>query len=159
MTQRHRSFRSLTKQSRDRVARAGAQYGLTRRQTRERYNRGTYNPLSSNPVKRVPARAPYYPVVMGRSLKDQAIANMDRAFGERLKYNRFNVLDAIENHASEAALRRMANASPDELEHWAEYQRRNSYTTRNGDRQVTPGFVRSLGWSDHGRWRNVFWYH
>lgn len=155
---RKRQFGSLRKTSQDKIAREGSRYGLTRRQSRERYNRGTFNPLARTPEKRIPERAPYYPVAAGRELKDRAMANADRALGFDDPFseaNRFAVLDAIEHHASDAALRRMANASPDELRKWAKYQKARSYR-----RIQTPDWVRDLGWKDdNGKWHNVFWYH
>lgn len=154
---RKRQYGDLTKQSQERIARQGARYGLTRRQSRERYNRGTFNPLARTPDKRIPERAPYYPVEVGRELKERAMANADRAFDFEDpfgKASRFAVLDAIENHASDTALRRMANASPDELKQWARYQRARSFKGA-----ATPDWVRDLGWRENGKWRNIFWYH
>jgi hypothetical protein len=132
---------------------------LTRRQSRARYNRGTFNPLSRNPSKAIPQRAPYYPVATGDTLKERAYKNMRAMLGDRLRYNDKAVRKTVYNHASDEALRRMAGASADELETWAEAQRRYSYTTKSNRKIVTPEWIRSLGWSDNGRWRNVFWYH
>src|SRR5579859_3019901 len=110
----------LTPAARDRAARTAAKdYGLSRKQARERYNRGTYRPFSRDPVKRVPKTAPRYPVSVGRDLKAAAIKNIDRHLGDRFGYNRFTVLDAIEHHATDDALIRMAGASEDELITWA----------------------------------------
>lgn len=155
---RKRQFGKLTEKNQEKIAQQGARYGLTRRQARERYNRGTFNPLARTPEKRIPKRAPYYPVEVGRELKDRAIANADRAFDYNDPFseaNRIAVVDAIEHHASERALIRMANASPDELKKWAKYQGARSY------RKVrTPDWVRDLGWrDDEGKWHNIFWYH
>ena len=154
---RKQHFGNLTHRNQDRIAREGARYGLTRRQSRERYNRGTFNPLSRKPERRIPARAPYYPVSAGPVLKGQAMRNMDAKLGDDFSYQsgRFGVLDAVEHHASDDALRRMANASEDELRTWAESQRRFSYKGK-----PTPEWLRSLGWTDSkGKWHNVFWYH
>lgn len=158
---RRKQFGQLTERNREKIVQDGARYGLTRRQTRERYNRGTYNPLSKNPAKNIPAKAPHYPVESGNALKKAAIDNMDaklhdhvNKYGEIATYNRFAVLDAVEKHASDAALRRMAGASEDELTAWASYQKPRSFEGKE-----TPEFVRSLGWHDGGKWHNVFWYH
>ena len=158
---RRKQFGKLTERNRDKIAQDAARYGLTRRQARERYNRGTYNPLARTETKRIPQRASYYPVETGRALKDAAIKNMDamltdrvNKYGEIANYNRFTVLDAIENHATDSALRRMAGASESELAGWAEFQARRSFKGK-----ATPEFVSSLGWYDDGEWHNVFWYH
>lgn len=153
-----RQYGTLTKKNQEKIAREGARYGLTRRQSRERYNRGTFNPLARTPEKRIPERAPYYPVAVGTELKTRAMANIDRVLDFQDPFseaNRTAVLDAVEHHASDAALRRMANASEDELKQWAKYQRARSYKGKQ-----TPDWVRDLGWrDDNGKWRNVFWYH
>jgi hypothetical protein len=152
---RRKQFGQLTSRSQDKIAQEGSRYGLTRRQSRERYNRGTFNPLARTPVHRIPQRAPYYPVASGQELKDRALRNMDAKLGDRLSYNREAVESAVTKHASDAALRRMAGASSDELESWAEAQRRNQYKGKQ-----TPEWLRSLGWvNSKGKWINVFWYH
>jgi len=152
---RRKQFGDLTKRSQNRIAAEGSRYGLTRRQSRERYNRGTFNPLSRNPARAIPARAPYYPVQTGDTLKDRAFKNMRAKLGDTYQWNDKKVKDAIYFHASDDALRRMAGASEDELSTWAESQKRYSYKGK-----ATPEWLRSLGWYDgKGKWRNVFWYH
>lgn len=152
---RRKQFGDLTRRSQDRIAREGSRFGLTRRQARERYNRGTFNPLSRNIEKRVPQRAPYYPVSIGQELREAAWKNFRAKMGDRFRYNDDAVREAIYQHGSEDALRRMANASEDELETWAESQKRSSYKGKH-----TPEWLRDLGWrSDDGKWHNIFWYH
>ena len=158
---RKRQFGDYTPANRDRIAREGARYGLTRRQSAERLNRGTFNPLSRDPVKQVPQHAPFYPLETGRVLRDRAMQNIDKIvdyddpFMIAKGVDRTTILDAIENHASEQALIRMANASEAELKDWARYQKAYSYKGKK-----TPEWVRSLGWTDgNGKWHNIFWYH
>lgn len=158
MARPRKQWHQLSPAARDRAARQAAKdYGLSRKQARERYNRGTYRPFARQPLNRIPQNAPRYPVSLGRDLKDAAIKNIDRVLGDRFKYNRFTVLDAIQNHASVEALQRMAGASEDELITWASAQpNRNGSSAEKG----TPFWLRNLGWyGDDGKWHNVFWYH
>jgi hypothetical protein len=156
---RKKQWHELTKASRDRAARQAAeQYGLTRRQARERYNRGTWSPFSRDPVKQIPLHAPRYPVKAGRDLKTAAIKNMDTKLGDYIKYKRESVINAIEHHASIAALTRMAGASEDELRTWASWQR--SKLNPSKPESDTPYWLRNLGWyNDDNEWQNIFWYH
>src|SRR6201999_2093464 len=101
MAKPRKQWHQLTPQARERAARQAAKdYGLSRKQARERYNRGTYRPFAKEPVNRIPKHAPRLPIAFGRALKDAAIKNMDRKLGAYFQYNRFAVLDAIENHAT-----------------------------------------------------------
>jgi hypothetical protein len=159
---RKKQFGELTERSRERIYQDATRFGLTHRQARERYNRGTYNPLARAPDRRIPKKAPFYPVSVGDELKDRAFKKMRGALGDRIAYNDEVVYDAVYKHASHEALTRMANASADELSSWAEFQRKYSYTfkSRGRGRQVTPDTVRSLGFvNSKGKWVNVFWYH
>ena len=156
-----RRYGDLTERSRDRIAREGARFGLTRRQSAGRYNRGTFNPLSRNEAKQIPKNAPFFPVATGRELKDRAMRNIDRIvdfddpFEVARGVDRNTILDAVEHHASDQALIRMANASDAELKQWARYQK--AYSSKG---KKTPEWVRSLGWKDaNGKWLNIFWYH
>ena len=157
---RKKQFGELSKRSQDRIAQDASRFGLTRRQARERYNRGTYNPLARTPDRRIPKKAPFYPVSTGDVLKDRAFKKIRSALGDRFSYNDDAVHDAVYKHASHEALVRMANASADELEAWAGYQRKFSYKSKAGERRQTPEWLRSLGWvNSEGKWINVFWYH
>lgn len=151
MAARRKQWSQLTPAARDRAARTAARdYGLSRKQARERYNRGTYRPFAKEPVKRIPKNAPRMPIAVGRDLKAAAIKNMDAKLGDYFSYNRFTVLDAIEHHANDQALLRMAGATEDELTTWAQAQ--------TGGRK-TAAWLKNLGWYDDGHWHNVFWYH
>lgn len=158
MPRKSRQWGNLTPVARERAARQAAKdFGLSRRQARERYNRGTYQPFARDPIKRIPKSAPRMPIQLGRDLKDAAIKNMDKQLGEKFEYNRFTMIDAIEYHASIEALQRMAGASKDELLTWASAQpdKRNKSKPEKG----TPSWLRSLGFMRKGKWSNVFWYH
>lgn len=160
MATKAKQWSDLSPKSRDRAARMAAeQYGLTRKQARERYNRGTYKPFAKNPVARIPKNAPHYPIAIGRDLKEAAIRNMDAKLGDYFSYERLTVLDAVEHHASDDALVRMAGASEDELTTWAQAQT-SAHQGERGSGQRTPGWLKNLGWRDErGKWHNVFWYH
>lgn len=47
---RHKLWSALSRQHRDRAAQLAEQYGLSRRQARERYNRGTFTPFARDKV-------------------------------------------------------------------------------------------------------------
>ena len=160
MARKPRQFGSYSKASRDKIEREGARFGLTRRQSAERVNRGTFAPLSKDPVKRIPENAPFYPTEVGPELKARAMRNVDKVidFDDPFMIangaSRVKILDAIENHADDRALVRLANASEDELKTWASYQKAYSHKGK-----VTPEWLRTLGWYRGGKWRNIFWYH
>lgn len=144
----------LSERSRARATREAAQYGLTRKQARERYNRGTYKPFARETVLRAPQTAPQYPIGTKRDLEDAALRNYDRQFGDEFGYNRFTVEYAIRNKAPLQTLVRMAQASKDELTTWASYQ------TKRTNRNWKPkDFNRDLGWYHQDSGSNIFWYH
>lgn len=161
MAKPRHSWGSMTKESRERASADAARYGLTRRQARERYNRGTYRPFAKDPVNRAPQNAPHKPEDFKGGtpeslddLRERALANMDRRLGDDFKYvaGRFRVVDSIYNHAPRAALIRMAGASEDEIRAWAHYQSRGKYKP--------PTWLEQMGWRDsEGNWNNPFWYH
>lgn len=161
---KRKSWGELSKRSRDRAAReAAAKYGLTRRQARERYNRGTYSPFSPNPEKRIPQSVRKHPQRYPRyeasadleSLRERAYQNIESALAaESFEYNPFAVLDAVNNRASVDALVKMGNATHDELLRWARAQ--NPAQAR----KAVPGWKPDMGWwDDNGKWHNIFWYH
>jgi hypothetical protein len=149
-----REWHQLSRPARDRAARqAASDYGLTRRQARERYNRGTYKPFARDPVNRIPRTSPRRPTTpeFTEDLKERAIANLDRTIGDRFGSIRFKYVDTVENHSSQDALVWLAGATEDEIETYASYQ---------DDGRQTPKFIRDLGWTDNdGKWHNIFWYH
>ena len=159
-----KSWGDLTRKSRDRAARESMQkYGLTRRQVRDRYNRGTYNPFSPAPVKKVPEsvrKHPHkYPAYRDSddftALRDKAFANIDASLVSlTMQYNIFNVRDMIDNHATVDTLRKMADASAEDIMSWATPQ------TAAEARKLGAVWKAEYGWKDdNGKWHNVFWYH
>lgn len=155
MAKPRKQWGELSPRSRERASRQAAQnYGLTRKQARERFNRGTYKPFAHEPAARAPIHAPAYPVSLGPELKDAAFRNMDDKLGDDFKWNAFAVRDAIDHKANMEALIRMAGASEDELRTWASYQ------TKRGNKNYKPTtFNRDLNWYDSGSRGNIFWYH
>lgn len=149
MANRKPQWSKLSRASRDRWARiAQQQYGLSRRQARERYNRGTWSPGSRDPQKRVPLSVRKFEDSL-EVLRARAIRNYDHRIGHYFKYNRQTVLSNIYDHASRQALTMMVGADEDELTAWASYQSSTS----------APRFIKSVGWTDNGVWHNIFWYH
>lgn len=164
---RARRFGKLSRASRERAARAGAEYGLTRRQVRERYNRGTFNPFArSNPDLRVPREFRNQPRTGGGGIdwSDAALANMERHLGMYVKYNDFNVIARAEDvypHKSQQVLRVIAQASENELLSWASVQDVNGAPP---DIDAFPNLpagltVDDVGYYTNGKWNNIFWYH
>lgn len=165
-TKPNRQFGSLSKAARDRAARAGAQYGLTRRQVRERYNRGTYNPFArQDPLQRIPPefRGEASLTPGGQIVVDWdalALTNMNAIFGEaspygeRIKWNEFTVMTNIAN-MPERVVRVMAMATEDEMYEFA-YVR-----SRDENVRLPYGLTAAdIFWQDeNGSWRNAFWYH
>jgi len=155
-----KQWHKLSPRSRARAERIAAEhYGLTRKQARERFNRGTFRPFAKAKEDRAPKNAPVYPVSLGKDLKAAAIANMDKHLGGPYEpYNRTNVIYAIEHHATDDALRRMAGASEDELRSWASAQTR-THKGGKGSAERTPQWLANLGWYSGEKWNNIFWYH
>ena len=176
-----RSWGSLSKRSRDRAARqASEQFGLTRRQARERYGRGTFSPFSKDPVKRIPESVRKHPEKYPRfmatvdetSTRESAYHHVRNALTggfDTIGYNDFavqaNILgvrkadgSVIPPRASFEAVMKMASASEGDLRAWASYQPGKSNQTR--PQAGTPAWIKNAGWHDgKGRWHSVFWYH
>lgn len=158
------SWGQLSRASRDRATRVAAErYGLTRRQARERYNRGTFSPFSKDPAKRVPESVRKHPQNYPRyqastdleSLRERAYRNVDSALSrETFQYSDVTVRDSVYQRASVDALLKMANASDDELMKWARAQNPSQ------GKKLVPGWQSDFGWWDsNGKWHNIFWYH
>jgi len=167
-------FSSLPKAARDRAARIGdREYGLSRRQVRERYNRGTYNPFArGDPEKRIPAEYRRFAEETDEGLKVDwgraAYANIrlrlgpGHPLGERYGYNDQNVRYHAEVMASDAIAHIMALASEDELAEWASPQPDGEGNPP--DRESWVGLppeitMDDLGYERAGGWINIFWYH
>lgn len=155
-----RQFGDLSKSARDRAARAGREYGLNRRQVRERYNRGTFNPLArkDSPL-RVPAELRREAVItesgeISVDWEALALTNMQNRLGDYFKWNMFAVVENI-SHSTPAVLYAMAMATEDELMQFAFVQ------SPDEDAQLPYGLTpRDIFYQDdNGKWINPFWYH
>jgi hypothetical protein len=173
-----RKFSQLPKAARDRAARIGDErYGLTRRQVRERYNRGTYNPFArgSNAELRIPREfRNYAQETPGGQLevnwRDAAYANMYDSFGpgsrqgERHKWNNDTVYYHTQVQMSERMAQVIALASKSELEAWAAVQPFLGGEPPDAT-DAFPGLppditMDDIGWHDaNGNWHSIFWYH
>jgi hypothetical protein len=173
------SWGDLNRRSRDRAAREAAQYGLSRRQARERYNRGTYKPFAREPEKRVPEsvrknpeKYPRFLATVDESqLRQDSYEHVRHALTggmDTIGYNdsvvRANILGVrradgtvIPPHASLDVVLKMRSASESQLREWAKYQPSKS---KSGPQTGTPAWIKNAGWHDgDGRWHSVFWYH
>lgn len=174
MASRKTASQRYTKGTRDRIAREGAEkYGFTRRQSMERINRGTWNPLSRNPAQRVPQSVLREPEKHPRFVESlystdrdelvrKAISAYERGFGNDpfREYDPEKVADNIA-HADDVTLIRLAGASEKELRAWARYQEKTDHTIKKtGKRIYTPSWIAEAGWTDSkGKWHNIAWYH
>ena len=161
-----RRFGDLPKDARDRAARIGkARFDLTRRQVRERYNRGTYNPYSRSPGGRVPLEFRAYRSA-GSSDVDWQEAAEDKLRRTYEDYYKSNEDTIVYNaaHMGDALARVVVSASEDDLVAWASIQ---------PDADGNPPDIEAwhlLGLPEHitlddvsvyidGNWHNIFWYH
>lgn len=161
-----RKFGDLGKAARERAARAGREYGLTRRQTRERYNRGTFNPLSSDPGKRVPLEYRHFtgPGGTGVDWQEAALDNLRAKFGDYFKVND-DTLVFNAYHMSDDIARLVATAGEDELSAWASIQPDADGNAPDIETLRDAGLpdwvtLDDIGtYDDDGNWYNIFWYH
>jgi len=160
-----RSFGQLPKNARDRAARiAKRDYGLTRRQVRERYNRGTYNPFArGDPLLRIPRELRRYAERTNEGIEvnweEAAIGRMSAFFKDYYGYSADTVAYNV-SQASDDVLRYMATASEDEIRDMASIQ--PDVNGHNPDFMDIKWPVKDedIGWTDaKGKWHNNFWYH
>lgn len=159
---RKRHFGELSKQARDRAARAGREYGLSRRQVRERYNRGTYNPFARTARERVPVQFRAQATAAGEvDWHEAALDNVRRTLGDFVKYADDTVVYLTENVSDQMA-RLIAMASESELLAWAKPQPDSEGNPPPIDSWVgLPSWVTidDLSVYVNGEWNNPFWYH
>jgi hypothetical protein len=175
---KRKQFGKLSKSSRDRAARIGReQWGLSRDQVRDRYNRGTFNPFArANPELRVPRE---YRRAAGVNEAGQIVVDWEQMAylnyndllgpgspkGETYKYNPRTVQDNL-SRTTETVWRIIALATESELRAWASIQP-DANGNGPGDPYVFLGFpvaagitMEDLGYYDRGgSWNNIFWYH
>lgn len=156
-----RKFGRLSPAARSRAARAGQEYGLTRRQVRERYNRGTFNPFARNDLTmRIPAEFRSQPVrfengQIGVDWAALAQRNMLSHMGDYFKWSEDRVVSNID-HASREVQRAMAMATEDEIVEIAYIQSKEEAEGL----QLPYGLsADNIGYYQNGEWRNIFWYH
>jgi hypothetical protein len=159
---RRKRWGELSKAARDRAARAGREYGLSRAAVQKRYNRGTYNPLSPDPVKRLPRELQQVADLEGNiDWAELAERNVLDKLSEYYKFNEDAVIANIYNYGNESLWRIMATATEDELITWASVQPVNGDTPdRSAFVGLPPGLtVDDVGYFTNGQWNNIFWYH
>lgn len=164
---KRKRFGDLPKDARDRAARIGERnFDLTRRQVRERYNRGTYNPFArGSAANRVPLE--FRPFASAGSTdidwQDAALDNMRKIYEDYFKlnddtlvYNAFHMSDDLARvvaMASEDQLTAWASIQPDaegnmpDIEVWRDLGLPDSVTAEDLDMRID------------GEWHNPFWYH
>jgi|SRR5215469_1181299 len=171
-----KKFSQLPKAARDRAARIGKEeYGLSRRQVRERYNRGTYNPYArKDPMLRIPGEFRRHVieepggqiVVDWRTLAYNNMRNMfgpGNDIGERHKWNDDVVYNTAHYVMSDRAAQLVALATKSELEAWAGVQPFLNGPPADGS-DAFPGLpaditMDDIGYYRDGDWYNIFWYH
>lgn len=159
---KRKRFGDLSKAARDRAERAGRVHGLSRAAVRARYNRGTYNPLSTDPLKRLPAELRPHADETGQvDWARLAERNVIAKLGDYVKFNEDAVVDNIYTHGNERVWRVMAMATEDELITWASVQPVNGQSPNIA---AFSGLFGGLSIEDvcfytNGGWNNIFWYH
>lgn len=174
---KRKTFGQLTPRARSQAVNAGSQYGLTRKQVRDRYNRGTFNPFArAEPELRVPRefRGAAGEGPGGQIVIDWQVAAYNNYWsklgpgspkGETYQWNEFAVT-AHTQDAPEAIQRLMALASEDELRAWSAPQA-NANGEFSLDQFELAGLPPIAGLTindvtyldDNGRKQNIFWYH
>lgn len=154
---KRRTFGQLSKNAQDRVLRAGREYGLDRKQIRDRYNRGTFNPLARRERLRVPTEfREFTPPSTGETdWKAAAIANIRYHLSDYYKYNDSTMLIAVERLASEDVLKAMALLTEDELISLAHVQSQYEFLPNLPHGLTTA----DIGYYKNHEWHNIFWYH
>jgi hypothetical protein len=160
---RKRRFGELSKRARDRAARAGREHGLTRRQVRERYNRGTYSPFARTPEKRVPREFRRYTDDTGKvDWREAALDKMRTTFSDYYQYSDDSVVYYAENMPIEAA-RLIVMSTEAEMLHWGSVGQPDKTTGEPPpiENWNLPGGItlNDVSVYVNGEWNNVFWYH
>jgi hypothetical protein len=181
---KNRKWGTLSKEARARAARVGKRdYDLSRDAIRKRYNRGTYNPLARDPLKRVPreyrhraipapdpapdpapGRGPGAAPTSGVDWQALAAENISRQLGDFAKYNDDAIVFYTEHMSAEVA-RIVALASQDELLSYAAPQpvkdKDGNYVAPPIELWgLPPNFtIKDVSVNINGEWHNIFWYH
>lgn len=163
---KRKQWGDLSKDARDRAASiAERRFGLTRRQVRERYNRGSYNPFArGDPLQRVPAEfrgqaVEVAPGQIGVDWSALALQNMTRHLGDFYKWSEDSVVENL-SHASDELLRVIATATTDEIMEFAFIQNpEERYALPRGLSVDEIGYYVIGKKSGKPEWVNIFWYH
>lgn len=159
---RKRTFGQLSKASRERAERAGRQYGLNRQAVRKRYNRGTYNPLSTDPLMRLPREVRAHADESGEvDWQQLALDNVRRQLSDYFKYNDDAVVFLTQN-MNDAAARLVSLATEDELLAYASIQPDKTTGELPPIEQwnLPPGItLEDVTVNVNGQPVNIFWYH
>jgi hypothetical protein len=163
---KRKRFGELSKAARDRAERAGKEYGLNRAAVRGRYNRGTYNPLSRDPLARLPREVRLHadPETGEVDWQDLALENIRRHLSHYFKYIDDSVVFFTQRMNVRTA-RIVSMATEDELLKYASPQ---PIMQRDGTFRPPPieqwGLPPDVTLADvsvmvNGEWNNIFWYH
>ena len=152
------TFGKLSKVSRERAVERGKIFHLSQKQVRDRYNRGTFNPLSRDPGQNVPTE------YRGRDWHRMAQDNIYSALGDYNKYNDQAVLEVQEAQFPDKRnelLQLLALATADEIYTWAKVQDVDGRAPpKSAFIGLPPGYtVNDMGYYTNGRWNNILWYH
>lgn len=159
-----RTWGSLTKANRDKItAQAERDYGLSRKQVRDRYNRGTFSPFARDPLKRVPTefRRQAIRTPTGQVTVDwpaAARANMRAQLGDYYKWNDKEVARNL-SHANETVLRAISMATEDDLVSIAHIQNPLEAVDLPFGLSITDIGYFTEGKDGRMEWINIFWYH
>jgi hypothetical protein len=159
---KNRKWGSLSKTARNRAARAGERYGLSRDAVRARYNRGTYNPLARDPVKRLPRELQGHATDTGQvDWQDLARDKMLSVLSDYYKFNSDRITFNVSRMNDDVA-ELVAMSTENEILAWASMQPdAEGNPPPIEDWPLPPGFTLedvSLYDAD-GNWYNIFWYH
>jgi hypothetical protein len=157
----------LPAEDRARAARAGERYGLSRDAVRGRFNRGTYNPLSDDPIEALPREVRRYVIGSGGGVitvdwQAAAERNMRLTFQDYFKFNEQTVVGLTEQ-MSDALAEFTATASENDLLALASIQPdAEGNPPPIEDWPLPPNTnltIDDLDMRVNGEWYNPFWYH
>jgi hypothetical protein len=158
---RNRKWGSLSKTARNRAARAGREYGLSRDAVRARYNRGTYNPLARDPVKRLPRELQRHADESGQvDWHDLALEKLRATLSDYYKFNDDRIVFNSDRMSDKGA-ELVAMSTEDEILQWGSMQpdaEGNPPPIENWN--LPPGYtLEDVSIYVNGEWYNIFWYH
>lgn len=96
------------------AAQAADMWGLTRKQVRDRVNRGTYQPLGPDPARMIPRGRDRRPLQRVEVLRQRALIRVEGLFAGRLRWNPQRQEQNL-SRATPAAISQILAASDEEL--------------------------------------------